>query len=303
MTFAGLTYNPCPPGLDQVKRLVAAQFPEWADLPVTEVTHQGWDNRTYRLGADLSVRLPSAEWYANQVLKERQWLPFLAPHLPLPIPVPVALGSPADDYPWHWSVNKWVDGEVATVARIADQVRFAEALAGFLSALQLVDPAGGPAAGVQSFFRGDSLRHYDAETRRTIGVLGSEIDGPAATDVWERALAATWIGSPVWFHGDVASGNLLVRDGTLAAVIDFGTCGVGDPACDVTIAWTFLSGSGREAFRRAMPLDAATWTRGRGWAIWKAMIALAGQRETDPAGARLSRRIIADVIADHRQRE
>ena len=227
--------------------------------------------------------------------------PFPRPALALADTGTGRFGFTGRGLPWRWSVNRWLEGEVSTVARIGNPVRFAESLAAFLTALQAIDPAGGPAAGVQSFYRGDSLTHYDAETRRTIAELGNEIDGRAATDVWECALVATWTGPPIWFHGDVASGNLLVREGKLAAVIDFGTCGVGDPACDVTIAWTFLSCAGREAFRHALPLDEATWTRGRGWAIWKALITLARQRENDPAGAAVSRRVISDVIADHRQ--
>jgi aminoglycoside phosphotransferase (APT) family kinase protein len=196
-------------------------------------------------------------------------------------------------------VNRWIDGEIATVASVNDLVRFALSLADFLVALQRIDPTGGPPAGKHSFFRGASLLAYDAETRRAISTLSDEIDAGAAASVWERALGAAWFGPPVWFHGDVASGNLLVRDGELAAVIDFGTSGVGDPACDVTIAWTFLMGDSRQAFRAALPLDDATWARGRGWALWKALITLVRQRDADPAGANMSRRIISDVIAEH----
>ncbi len=220
-----------------VARLVASQFPQWADLPVTPAEPNGWDNRTFRLGMDMSVRLPSAQAYAAQVDKEQRWLPELAPHLPLPIPAPLALGIPAEGYPWKWSVYRWLEGEPASTERIADLNEFATTLAHFLASLQQVDPAGGPPPGRHNFFRGGPLETYEAETRDAIAALDGRIGTDTATAVWETAVAATWHGPPVWVHGDVSAGNLLVRDGRLSAVIDFGSSGVGDPACDVTIAW------------------------------------------------------------------
>lgn len=278
-----------------VRRLVAAQFPEWADLPVRPVALSGWDNRTFHLGDAMTVRLPSAAGYVPAVEKEQRWLPTLAPHLPLPIPVPIARGVPGQGYPWPWSVNRWLDGENATLDRIVDLTRFAEDLAAFLVALQRIDPAGGPLAGAHSFYRGAALTVYDEETRRAITTLGDRIDGAAATAVWEAALAATWHCPRVWFHGDVASGNLLVRDGRLAAVIDFGTSGIGDPACDVVIAWTLLCGASRNAFRAALAVDDVMWTRGRGWALWKALIT---HDDIDPAKAADARRVVDTVLAE-----
>ena len=173
-------------------------------------------------------------------------------------------------------------------------------LAGFLVALRGVDAAGGPAPGRHNFFRGGPLATYADETVRSIAALGAEIPGGAALRVWEDAMAAGWAGDPVWFHGDVATGNLLLRDGRLAAVIDFGTSGVGDPACDVVIAWTLLSGASRDAFRATLGADPATWSRGRGWALWKALISLVGNREEDDAAAAAyNRRTIDRVLADH----
>lgn len=282
-----------------VGRLLAAQFPQWADLPIAPAVPQGWDNRTFRLGAEMSVRLPSAEGYTPQVEKEHRCLPILAPRLPLPIPVPLAMGAPAEGFPWKWSIYRWLEGDTASHKRIGDMDEFATTLAHFLATLQQIDPAGGPPAGPHSFFRGGPLETYDAETRRSIVALGEAINAEAATLVWETALDARWEGPPVWFHGDVASGNLLVRDGRLSAVIDFGCSGVGDPACDVTIAWTLLSGKSREAFRSALPVDAATWARGRGWALWKGLITLAEYMNTDPVKAREARRVTDDVLADH----
>jgi aminoglycoside phosphotransferase (APT) family kinase protein len=282
-----------------VSRLVAAQFPRWADLPVRPVEHDGWDNTTFRLGEEMSARLPSAAPYAPQVDKEHRWLPKLAPLLPLPIPTPLAKGAPTEDYPFHWSVYRWIEGEPATVGRIDDTNEFATALADFLGALYRVDPADGPLPGPHNFFRGGPLAVYDAETRRAISVLDSEIDVDAASAVWEAALGTAWHGPPVPFHGDIAAGNLLVKDGRLGAVIDFGSSGVGDPSCDLAIAWTLLDDEGRAALRVALPLDDATWARGRGWALWKALITLAENVETNPREAQTSRRVIERVLADH----
>ncbi|QKC84666.1 aminoglycoside phosphotransferase family protein [Mesorhizobium sp. NZP2077] len=284
-----------------VSRLVAAQFPQWRDLAVRPVASGGWDNRTFHLGDEMTVRLPSAAAYSLQVEKEHRWLPQLAPLLPLPIPVPLAMGVPAEGYPWHWSVYGWIEGETARRENIADLSQFAADLAGFLIALKRIEPTGGPAPGQHNFFRGGPLNVYDGETRQAITTLGSRIDGTSASAVWEAALAATWQGPPVWFHGDVASGNLLVEDGRLSAVIDFGTSGVGDPSCDLVIAWTFFEGESWEVFRADIGVDDATWARGRGWALWKALITAAGHID-NPVEVEKSWRVIDAVLADHRRR-
>ncbi|MEV0810774.1 aminoglycoside phosphotransferase family protein [Micromonospora sp. NPDC050200] len=284
-----------PPHIDValVRRLVAGQFPHWADLPVRPVQAGGWDNRTFHLGDGMTVRLPSGPGYAAQVAKEQRWLPVLAPHLPLPVPTPLAQGEPAEGYPFGWSVYRWIEGQQARVERIADLTAFATGLAGFLGALQGIDAGPGPAAGPQSAWRGGPLRTYDAETRTAIAALGDRIPEKLVTRIWELALRSTWHGPPVWFHGDVAFGNLLVRDGRLAAVIDFGCCGVGDPACDVTIAWTLFTGGSRSAFRDALAVDEATWNRARGWALWKALITF---DNADPVRAAEARHTLAAVV-------
>lgn len=284
-----------------VTRLIAAQFPQWANLPIRPVQPGGWDNRTFHLGDDMSVRLPSAEWYSDQVAKEQRWLPWLASLLPLPIPVPLAMGVPGEGYPWQWSVYRWVVGEPTTVNRIADLEDYAGTLAQFLTALYRVDPVDGPPPGQHNFWRGGPLTVYDAEARRAIAALAGVIDSGAATEVWEAAMAAPWPGPTVWFHGDIAAGNLLLRDGRLAAVIDFGTSGVGDPSCDLTITWTLLSGRSRDVFREALPFGSATWARGRGWTLWKAMIVLAAHARTNAYPPEEARRVIAAVLEDHRR--
>jgi aminoglycoside phosphotransferase (APT) family kinase protein len=259
-----------------VHRLVAAQFPHWADLPIAPVDVDGWDNSTFRLGSELSVRLPSAETYVAQVEKEHRWLPFLAPRLSLPIPQPVAQGSPGFGYPWPWSVYRWLEGDTASAGTVADRVQLADDLAAFLSAFQAVDSSDGPEAGRHSAFRGAPLAVYDQDARRAIAALAGVVDAGAATAAWERALAAEGRAPRAWVHGDLTPSNLLVRDGRLAAVIDFGCLAVGDPACDLAIAWTSFEGESRAVFRDRLRLDDATWERGRGWALWKALITLAG---------------------------
>ena len=287
-----------------VGQLLAAQFPRWADLDLRGVEKDGWDNRTFRLGEGMTVRLPSDGVYAGQVEKEQRWLPRLAPHLPLPIPEPLAMGAPGEGYLWHWSVYRWLNGENATAQNITDLPQFAISLARFLNALQQIDPAEGPPPGPHNFFRGGALTTYDAETRDALSALRGRIDTDAASAVWEAALQAEWQGVPVWLHGDVSSGNLLVEDGRLCAVIDFGCLAVGDPACDLTIAWTLFSGESRAEFRATLSADEASWARARGWAIWKGAITLVKQLHSNPLAAdgeqcERARCVIEQVLAEH----
>jgi aminoglycoside phosphotransferase (APT) family kinase protein len=283
-----------------VRRLIGTQFPQWKDLPVRPVALSGWDNRTFHLGEEMLVRMPSATEYALQVEKEHKWLPKLAPFLPLPIPAPLAMGEPAEGYPWRWSIYRWLEGETAASAPIADLPAFATSLAQFLIALQSIDPTDGPLPGPHSFYRGGALMTYDRETRQAIAALKGKIDVDAATEVWETALATTWHGLPVWVHGDVSAGNLLVKGGRLSAVIDFGQLAIGDPACDLAIAWTLFKGQSREVFRAMLPLDAGTWARGRAWTLWKALIIAAGFTNPNNFEAAQCWRIIDEVLADHK---
>ncbi|MEU3222064.1 aminoglycoside phosphotransferase family protein [Streptomyces sp. NPDC006976] len=282
-----------------VKRLLAAQFPQWSRLPVVPVEIDGWDNRTYRVGDAMTARLPTAAGYVPAVEKEHHWLPRLAPSLPVPVPPVLALGAPGEGYPFPWSVRRWLPGETAARGRIDDLPRFAAGVAEFVRALQRCDAAGGPAAGEHSWYRGASPAYYDEETRRCLAALEGVVDTERARAVWEAALAAEWRGAPVWFHGDIASGNLLVDGGELSAVIDFGTSGVGDPACDLVIAWGMFEGASREAFREAVGQDAGTWARARGWALWKALLNLTGDAGADPVRAANERRVVDAVLADH----
>jgi aminoglycoside phosphotransferase (APT) family kinase protein len=277
-----------------VRALVNEQFPEWGGLPVRFVAPGGNDHRTFRLGPRLSVRLPSAAAYVPQVVKEQTWLPRLAPAVPLPIPEVRGVGRPSARFAAPWSVYGWLAGRPAASAPIEDPVRFADDLAAFLVALRSVDATAGPGPGPHSAFRGGPVRHWDEEMRVLLQrVKGRERD--AAEGMWRDALTAPFTGSPVWFHGDVAMSNLLTREGRLAAVIDFGCSGVGDPACDTVIHWTYFAGTGRRVFRKGLEVDDATWARGRGWALWKALIMLTNRT---PGQAAFARHVLDELMAD-----
>jgi len=249
-----------------VRRLLADQFPEWADLPLRRVEPVGTDNAIFRLGDGLSVRLARRHGSTRPGGKELEWLPRLRPLVPLEIPVPVAQGAPGAGYPWFWDVHSWVEGETRPMGAI-DAIRAARDLAAFVGALQRVAPAGAPQG------RGVPLAARDEQVRAWLGQLGGD---PVLTEEWDRALRIPpWEGPLVWHHGDLDVRNWLVRDGRICGVIDWGCTGVGDPACDVMVAWKLHSGEARDAFREALPTDDATWARARGWALSQAIGALA----------------------------
>ena len=281
-----------------VRRLIAEQFARHRKLPVAALVPGGHDNLTFRVGDSLCARLPSAGRYAANLLTEYEWLPRLAGHLPLPIPRPVGLGGPGAGYPWHWMLNRWIPGEPAARANICDLREFARRLACFLAALHEVDAAGGPSPGPHNFHRGGELATYRGQTDRLLVRCRGAIDHRAAQATWRLALASRWPGTPVWVHGDIAAGNLLVRNGQLHAVIDFGQLAVGDPACDLALAWTLLDRHSRAIFRANLQLDEPTWQRARGWALWKQLLLLDSVRSPDNGNGtrtRGVRRVIREI--------
>lgn len=297
-----------PPAIDAelVRRLVCHQFPQWSRLPVAPVPRQGWDNRTFRLGEELTVRLPSAAGYAPAIEKENRCLPLLAPHLPLDVPVPVGTGRPTEEFPFAWSVRRWLPGDTVDAAtrldraaldRAAlDRAALADDLGRWLVALRSVPTAGGPVAGSHSFYRGCHPSVYGAEVQASLLALSTEIDVARCQRIWDAALRSAWPADLVWFHGDVAVGNLLVNGGRLSAVIDFGTCGVGDPACDLVMVWTFFTGAERVRFRQAVALPDDAWRRARGWALWKALVTITGSPSS--ADRILMRRALTEILND-----
>ena len=279
-----------------VTRLITEQFPRWTELPIERVEPSGTDNAIYRLGADMAIRMPRQRSSGDVPAEEFRWLPMLAPHLPLAIPEPIALGEPAEGYPCQWLICRWLDGENATLERIADPSLAATDLAGFISALQAVDPTGGPAPDG----RGGPLAPRDEWTRDSIAALADEIDVDLVMAAWETALQAPeWSAPPVWIHGDLDARNMLVQHGRLSGVLDFATMAVGDPASDVMVAWKMLPAEHRDTFRAALAVDDATWARARGWVLSQALMILSYYTmETNPTLVVESRRWMREVLAD-----
>jgi aminoglycoside phosphotransferase (APT) family kinase protein len=281
-----------------VRRLLAAQFPQWAELSIERVASGGTENAIYRLGEEMAVRLPLKPGREDQVEKLERWLPRLKPLLPLAIPVLLASGKPSEHFPLRWSVYPWLEGEPASVEHVADLGQAATALAEFVATLHRIDLPGGPSPGAHNFFRGVPLAARDAMVRASLDALHGVIDVAEATAGWEAALAAEeWKRPPVWIHGDLKSDNLLVSAGRIRAVIDFGGLGIGDPACDLIIAWDLLSGESRAIFRSALRVDDATWARGKGWALSVALTALPYYLHTNPTMVRYARRLLGELAA------
>ncbi|MFF5445879.1 aminoglycoside phosphotransferase family protein [Streptomyces sp. NPDC012888] len=292
--------RPHPVGTGLVRRLVAGRFPRWAGLPVRRFPSGGTVNAVFRLGGEMLVRLPLSAGGAEDLVREREWLPRLAPRLGTPVPEVLGTGDPAEGFPFAWSVYRWLPGENPRAGALAEPGRLAEDLAGFVADVRAVDLPGAPPA-----YRGGPLASLDAATRAAVsrlrGLPAEGVDCDAVTAVWEDALRAPeWEGPPVWLHADLMPGNLLVAGGRLASVIDFGCAGVGDPACDLFPAWNLLPAGAREVFRRAVGVDDATWTRGRARTLSQALIALPHHRGTNPAMADNARHVIRAVLEDVR---
>ena len=285
--------------LSLVRQLIAAQFPQWANLPLQSLESAGTSNIIYRLGTEMMVRLPRTLGSVSQLGKEQRWLRQLAPYLPLAIPIPLGHGTPSETYPYPWSVYRWIEGDDATYEPIFNLHEAAIALGRFVAALQKIDPTQGPPAGEHNFFRGVPLESLDAVVRKTLESLEGLIDVLAATAAWETALKVPpWKGPLRWIHGDLHAGNLLVRNSKLVAVIDFGGLGVGDPACDMMAAWTYFSSETRKTFQTEVGVDDSTWARGRGWALYLGVVALPYYQQSNPVLASIARQTIAEVLAD-----
>ncbi|MGW7438587.1 aminoglycoside phosphotransferase family protein [Streptomyces sp. NPDC054849] len=283
---------------DLVRRLVAGQFPQWAGLAVERFPSGGTVNGMFRLGDRMVVRLPLREGGAGDVPTEWEWLPRLAPRLPVAIPEVLGAGEPAEGYPWPWSVYGWLTGENPLAGALSEPVALARDLAGFVAAMRSVTLPGAPPA-----YRGGPVASLDAQTRAAIeevrGIPEEDVDCDALAALWEEALRAPeWDGPPVWLHADLMPGNLLVDGGGLSAVIDFGCMGVGDPACDLFPAWNLLPPDARKVFRDELGVDDATWTRGRARTLSQALIALPYHRTANRAMADNARHVIRAVLEE-----
>ncbi len=280
-----------------VRRLVKEQFPQWVDLPLRPVEQSGTDHALFRLGDELVVRLPRIAWANGQSALEAEWLPRLADQLPLAVSIPVALGEPDDGYPFSWSVNPWLPGTPLDRAAI-DQTQLAVDLAGFVAALQSCDTTGARLFGSRGQDLCDAER--DRATRDALVAAADLVDATAALAVWEAAQAArVWAGPPTWFHGDLTEGNLLVENGRLSAVLDWGPFGAGDPACELHSAWLLLDPPSRALFRHLIGCDEDMWQRGRGWTISLGAIGIPYYRDTVPAFAARGIAMIDAVLSEH----
>lgn len=278
---------------DLVRRLLAEQVPSLTGLPIRRVASAGTVNALFRIGDHHVARLPLSPRWSDEVVQELQWLPRLAPHLTLDVPTPIADGRPTDAFPHRWCVHSWLDGDPYDDALIDDERNAARDLARFVRELRVLDPTGAGPAGRRP------LRELDGSTRDSLAAAHDLLDADAALAAWDRALAApAWDGERVWIHADLLRPNLLVRDGRLAAVIDWGAAGAGDPATDVIAAWSVFGPTGRAAFREALDVDDGTWERARGIALHQAAGIVSYYRVTNPPFARLALRTIEQVVTD-----
>ncbi len=281
-----------------VRALLHEQHADLAALPLVAVG-EGWDNTVFRLGDVLAVRLPRRQSTVELIEHEQRWLPRLAAGLPLPIPAPVRSGRPGAGFPWPWSVVPWFPGHTALDSPPADLDAVATTLGGFLRALHQPAPADAPHNPVRSI-------PLDARTARLhehLDQLHDTVHRERVLAVWDRLVVTPrWPGPPIWIHGDLHPGNLLIDNGQLCSVIDFGDVASGDPATDFAVMWMMFPPGHREALftaagrSRSNLADEHVWQRARGWALAMGVAVLAHGGEDDPL-APLARRTIASALA------
>jgi aminoglycoside phosphotransferase (APT) family kinase protein len=277
-----------------VRALLRKQFPDWADESLQRIEDSGTDNAIYRLGETMGIRMPRIHWAEAQIDKEHRWLNLLAGGLPVPIPVPLATGRPGHGYPFPWLVYPWLDGISLDQVILDSWDDLARDVAEFLLALQRVPRAGGP----PPRHRGTPMAQHDPTVQWGLERVKDVIDVDLAYRIWARALeAGDWPNDPVWVHGDLLPGNLLVRDQRLCGVIDWSGAGVGDPACDAMVAWS-LPPQARRTFRRAVGFDDATWARARGWVVEQTILYIPYYERTLPLQADQARQRLQAALED-----
>ena len=282
-----------------IRNLLRAQFPHWAALEITEVPSGGTDNVMCRLGRELVVRLPRAAATIPTLEKEQAWLPRLEQALPIAVPRLVARGQASPDYPAPWSINAWIEGATYREDAVTDWDAFVQALTTFVHALQSIDITGAPTPGRHNFGRGAPLATRDLRVRAALDAAASWLDIDAARAAWdEDSRSPEWPGPPRWIHGDIHANNILLSDGRLHAVIDFGGLGVGDPACELALAWRLLPSRARPQFRTLIGPDVATWRRARAWALSISLMEVLHYRTSNPVLTAIAVRTIGEVLRD-----
>lgn len=255
-----------------VRTLVSEQFPQWSELPIRPVEVQGWDNRTFRLGDRMSVRLPSSDGYVPGLVREQQTLAILGTSFRVAVPRVVATGAPSAEFKRPWSVREWIEGHTLEAVEPPKRETAISTLGDALRELQGCGTAGGPWAGRASAYRGCHISAVAEDVQALLPLLGSR-HAEGCRALWDAAVRAVWTRPPVWVHGDVAPGNMLFDSGgQLAALIDFGQACVGDPASDLAFAWLSCSLLERDRLRERLELPEDAWLRGAAWALWKALI-------------------------------
>lgn len=267
--------------VDLAKKLINKQFPEFNELPIRKVASMGEDNYIYHVGDRMLIRIPRHGQYAAQAMTEQKWLPLLAPHLSVQIPKPVASGTSSIEYHWNFSIYEWITGDSLNTFSVhkVDYESLTKSIGGFLKELHSIDTQNGPVAAIRNFWKGGDLSVYTRETTNAISCLINDEDEPKALKIWEEALQSSWQKEPVWIHGDLNAENIIMENNKLKGIIDWGNMGIGDPACDLVITWTFLPAKYRHFFKSLVGLDTATWQRAKGWALWKALTTLKSSRE------------------------
>lgn len=278
-----------------VKDLLLGQFPEWASDPIQIMQPEGTDNAMYRLGNNKLIRLPRTKGSSLNIEKEMTWLPKLEPSLPIPIPKIIGTGFPDKDYPFHWLICEWLDGLNPNQEGMLDEHMAAKDLGAFVKAMQHINPVNGP-----SCRRGKPLNTCDEEVKKSIPLLKELYDEKLISELWEfTSNVPLWEHDPVWIHGDLHSGNLLAKEKKIVGVVDWGLAGVGDPACDMMVAWTLLGQEGRKIFRSIVQPDDDTWHRGRGWALFLGIVGYPYYRITNPIFASIAKRALDQVTTNH----
>ena len=287
--------------VELAKSLISEQFPEYKNLEIKPIPKSGWDNRMFVLGDDMLIRMPSVECYQAQIKKEYKFLPKFKNFLSFAIPEPIKIGKPSENFPWNWSMYKYIEGENSSNGNIKDKIEFAKDLAKFLNEFQNISTEGGPEAGEHNFYRGGDLNVYDDEVHESIKLLKDKIDEDVIFEIWNKAIKTKWDKKSVWVHGDISFGNLLVKDGKLCAIIDFGGIGIGDPACDLAIAWTDFDNEERKVFYDSLEnIDENTCRRGCAWALWKALILASGFCDGPKDAIKKSWSAIETIIDDYK---